>query len=314
MPNIIKFKILKDKPVITLDWELGVFCNFDCPYCMTSFYEPSKRQVYDFPTKYDSFFKFTDKLQSKYKEQIHLYLLGGEPILWKLIRRFLIECKERNILVTILTNGSRKISFWETILPYITRVIISYHSNFSDKEHITNLTKLAHNANIHAQVKYLVNPKTFDDDIKLAREIATQGNCMLILGMITHPNGECFEYSKEQIAYLKNNRSINTKYNKYIQKYSITCYQDNDTILRLKNLNEMFIGKYNQWKNWYCWAGITNFHIDQNQQIYGCHKKIKCIGSLNEQEIILPTKPIKCTAESCICTQDIECCKKQKEL
>lgn len=314
MNEFIKFTVNKE-PYISVGWQMGTTCNYTCSYCLVRYSNYVEKK---FPEDYKAFMGFIKKIMNKYpNKKILISLFGGEPTLWKHFHSFIQETKKYdNIMLRVVTNGSKSVEWWKKIINDIHHLIISYHTEYSDPKHLIDVISLAsQNKKIQSQINYMLKPENFFENVKIAKKISEEAKCFILLKLLRKQlSPELFDYTQEQLDYLENNRVIGQQYFNHNLEYRLFSTRKDNTIKEHKNINEILIHKYNRWKGWECTAGIDAFTVDYNQNIYVCNQteqKNGKIGNINKG-YELPDKPFICEMEVCTCLQDILDCNKRK--
>lgn len=147
-----------------IDWVLGNYCNYKCSYCFPNCNTGTSRVP-----KLDDQMKtnikhLVEELLTKSKgEKIYFNLVGGEPTVYHDFENLIIFLKELGD-VGVVTNGSRTIRWWDWAADYLNKVNISYHTEFSDVEHIASVVDTIKNktaVSVHA----IMNDKLFDKSV-----------------------------------------------------------------------------------------------------------------------------------------------------
>lgn len=311
MNKPIKYFVEGEK-TFTLVWHLGDICNYNCSYCINKRSSDIKKY---FP-KLNSFTNFIKKFREYYpNRKVEITLVGGEPTLWKYFKRFLLLCKEYNISICLISNGSRSIKWWKNVINNIDFMIISYHLEHANKYHIIELMKLAKSNNIRSQINFMASPDNFFDNTNTAKEISKKSKCFILLKIIRNlDTDDPLNYTPKQLDFLQNNRAIGKEYYCWYD-HRIKIYnqfEDNSKIL-YKNVNEVVIKNVNQWKGWKCTAGLDMLVISFDGSLHACNQtemENGNFGNINT-EFKIPTESVICTLDKCSCTQDILVCNKE---
>ena len=119
---------------VQIQWSMGNTCNFSCEYCPSILHNGTKPWLTT-----QQYINVVDKISSHYasaNRHMHWELLGGEvttiPNFEDIIKRIAYYGSS----VTIYTNGSRTIRWWEEAKEYLTGVVITYHPLTMDVQHL----------------------------------------------------------------------------------------------------------------------------------------------------------------------------------
>ena len=307
--DYVKFTSLKDK-FISVAWYLGSICNYSCSYC-----DPELSDGKIKFSDYKPFIRFTDKLKRKYPGQkILLTLYGGEVTLWKQFKEFLEVCKTKEVYVRIVTNGSRSIKWWKTVANLLDHPIVSYHTEYANEEHITDLMKIFNRGN--CQVNLMVPPDNFDQIIETGRRISRNAKVFVIPKFLRlNFTTELYAYTDDQIAFFE--KTASGFGNEYLDEgsfrhYGILIEKENGEVIKYRNARQVFLNNLNRWKGWKCWGGIDSFFVDYRGEIYVGQCRQGKFANINSKHYKLPNNPYICDVEACNCTQDILEMKKEK--
>jgi organic radical activating enzyme len=155
--------------LLSIDIYLTNVCNYSCHYCHPGLNEGDKR----FPKDYELFVRNVDHLLNIYKSQfnkkrIKIELSGGEPTLWPKIGDFARHLKTNHpeiICISIITNASRTLRWWEEHARYFDEVHISLHAE-GDPFHIVKIADYVYNnTDNHVSVNVMLDPTNWDQCI-----------------------------------------------------------------------------------------------------------------------------------------------------
>lgn len=304
----IKFRPLRDK-FKSVAWYLGSVCNYSCSYCIPEFHDGKQK----FPD-YGSFIRFINKIQEKYpNEKIMITLIGGEVTLWKQFKSFLQEWKDNEVYVRIISNGSRSIEWWKTVIDMLDYIVISYHTEFASEEHITELLKLI---NKKGHLSFMIPPKVFDESVKIARRISKNSQAFVIPKFLRKNfSSELYPYTQEQLDFFKKPPIGSNFLDQGRFRYQGLEMQTSDgKIIHWSNARKIFLNKLNIWKGWKCWGGLDAFFVDWGGDICVGQCRRGKFANINDEEYELPNEPFICDKDICNCTQDIIETRKEKVL
>lgn len=294
---------------IVIVWFIGSTCNYKCSYCRDYFHD-GKRPFRD---DYSPFFRFVDKVKQKYPgKNICLSLFGGEVTYWKKIGDFLNDCKLNGVDARIVTNGSRSIEWWKENIDKIYSFILSYHNEYADEKHITEIMKLA---NQRSQVNLMMPPDKFDELIPIAERISENAKtCVFPRYLRVDMKTDLYPYTPEQIEFFKE-KNFGIQYYKQgkYNYHGFTFYRSDGTTERFTNIRKVALNNLNRWKDWKCSGGINSFFIDYDYNVYVGQCKRGNFGNLlGDYE--LPNEWFICDKDICNCAQDILETNKEKVL
>lgn len=139
-------KIIRVEPIekyISLTWNLGIKCNYDCMYCPTELHD-KKSSTADLATLKKTWLNFYEKTKEKnlpYK----ILFTGGEVTI---NRNFLpliefIRAGDFNIgKLLVHTNGSANEKYYRKLSLMVDAICFSTHSEFFDEQEFFNKIKV----------------------------------------------------------------------------------------------------------------------------------------------------------------------------
>lgn len=289
-------KITNSQPsTCFVTWAMSNKCNYSCWYCPDELHNGS----HGWPDLEYSieFFKWL----SKKHEYVFIDLQGGEPTLWPNLLKFLQALPE-NVEVELTTNASRTLRWWNTAIPYLKRVTISYHASFATSDHIIEVCKLLINK-VNLSVLFLYDPACADviESTNLAlSELDVNTN---IKAIFPNFNGKMIEYTDTQLAFIKSNNH-KSKSNNFVDHKPSQVFIDGEKVhLR----NNIILENKNRFYGWKCLAGAKRLHITFDGDIYAGSCRAKLLGKFGDSfdNIITLTDAIDCEKTLCSCLDDI---------
>ena len=122
---------------LQVQWSMGNVCNWDCEYC------PDYSKAGDNPWPEESHCtNFLNQLfdhVNKINKKVHIDLIGGEVTLYPSFKQLAQQINSAGSTLSIFSNGSRTIRFWEEIKNYLNTIVISYHPLSNTRQHLTNV-------------------------------------------------------------------------------------------------------------------------------------------------------------------------------
>jgi organic radical activating enzyme len=151
-------KITNNSNYVIIDWELGNYCNYKCSYCFPGSNTGDQRPPKISEEIKDNIRHMVSEIKKHQKKEkiINFTLSGGEPTMYYDLENLVSFLKTLGT-ITIITNGSRTLDWWKHHWKYFDHVIISYHTEFADYNHVQQLgkflsTKVA--ASLHVMMHY----------------------------------------------------------------------------------------------------------------------------------------------------------------
>lgn len=305
--RIIKYE-RKTPNLIIIDWWLGNFCNYKCHYCFP-FSNKGNRRV----PPLDVFEHNLFYLISKIKENNlipYFVLSGGEPTVYNEITKLLKILKDNNIGSYIVTNGSRTYNWWFKNQELIDSLNISYHTEYADKKHILNLAKLFQNN--RNTISMMASPKKelFDRMIEaynffIENDITEYSNLNV---KPLYSDKDVYNYTEEQLKFIKKNVMIRCKKNKTKTNYDKTSFGYDAKGNKYTAHSNVLLRINPDFTGWDCSIGREFISIDYSGNIRAnCGEKIfkkpfnMYKDDLEYKNFELPEKTVKCTVGKCLC-------------
>lgn len=244
-------------------------------------------------------------------KSVWLQFTGGEPTMHPEIIPLLTDASKRGFKVSLISNGSRTLRFWERAAPLLNAAILTYHSEFVDHAHFLAVAgRLAEDIPVHVNVTLPTDG--FDAVFASAEEI---GKEIPTISLSLKPLREGFghrlyPYSPDQLRKLEtrithpDRRNVTLPRTVMVREFANGDYD-------VRRANELIVSGQNNWKGLICSAGLESLRIHGNGKITravcGVGGTIGQLGSIKE----LPTGPVICSRSACSCVADILITKRQ---
>ena len=207
---------------VKVQWSMGNTCNYSCSYCPEKLHNGSKPWL-----STDRYISVVEKISEHYKNKqsrfMHWELIGGEVTTIPDFEKIIEKIHSYNSSCTIYTNGSRSVAWWEEAREYLSGVVITYHPESMDKQHLLNVVK------------------TLKGHCTIDLNIAGIGGMVEDLGIVVDELRNLFKDNAQQSIY-DVNITVKTMYKKYLgdndhQQEPYYNYTDNEmTILQRPGL------------------------------------------------------------------------------
>ena len=133
---------------LRIEYMLGNFCNYKCNYCFPG----SNEGTVPWPNidiVKENLSHLLDQYRKINKTQIQLYLIGGEPTVWKDLPEFCNFFKTKySTLINISTNGSRSLKWWKENSKYFDQIEISVHHEYAKLDHLIKVSDIIYESNV----------------------------------------------------------------------------------------------------------------------------------------------------------------------
>lgn len=310
--EIIEVKQNLPKNYFRVNYIVGNICNYNCWYCFPGSNEGDiKWPDLDLITKnlshlLDYYIKNTNK------RKFEIALLGGEVTHWKQFLTFIKYFKERyNCVFILTTNGSKKLDWWEEVIPYLDQITISHHQALCDKQHLRNLADLIYKKNVLVNVSVIMDTNCWDDciqSIEYYKKSKYRWSIRYIEVILTNN----VKYTDEQKALISKvrARSSNPFYYLRVNNTFRSSVKVIDTTNKTHNVSDNMIlsERLNYFYGWDCSLGIDWVAIDRNGKLVGtCSNNIYDASQIYNIYDANFTETFSPTITSSICTQTKGC-------
>lgn len=291
-------------------WTLWDFCNQHCSYCTPNLHEGklAKGIMPGNPTD-DDIRQFMDNLigiSTKRNIPIRVYLSGGEPTVHKLCPEIVEKLAPYGI-IEIATNGTRQISWWDTLTVLPHKVIISIHTEYynHDKHNFVRLAEYLLEKGVGVHINILCLPSKWDmvtNLIELTPEYLRTFMFLKIVHDFTNIDRPNYQYTEEQMNVIKGFRK---KYPDYdVVKYPLRAKAEySDGTNRYLNHVEIVADNKHHFKGWKCSAGMNSITVKEDGTVHTGICRNNNIGTMTN--FILPDDFITCNKSACVCPADL---------
>lgn len=296
-------------------------CNFACSYCfpgsgnVNKFRYPKNINtvIKNFRTLFD---QYTQKLN---KTKFHLIIIGGgEPTMWPHVEQFCKELKEsHNVYITICSNGSRTVRWWEENSKYFDDAILSCHNEFVDIEHYINVGDALFEAGIKVTGLMLMDAKNWERCVEYIERMKSSKHPWFIeaKAVVDSPGHDMEAYTETQIDYLKEGikRLPNSE---WILKHladvrtheSVVLFEDGSAVAARPH--DIVVNKWNNFQGWQCNVAFETLLISYDGSVTGSCQEPVFVGKnfnifsetfIDEFNLDMEFKPIRCPRTHCSC-------------
>jgi organic radical activating enzyme len=330
-----------ENPLLFVNWNLGNHCTYKCSYCAKechdgSFPWPTLEEAVKTVNTIDRTFKTLHK-----KKTLFFELLGGEVTLWKDFEKLIHAIHQTKNKVMLVTNGVRTLDWWKQHAKYFHHVTLSYHPEFADPKHLTDVSNILTKQGVSVCILLLMYSKKWDECVSAhsyfkkfskAKTISLQKLTLLPSSKFAQsaaPEAKInqdWPYSTEQLEWMKMNsihanklplRSIFTRKrakelnNRFFKKNT----QETSTVMSNSFLTT---NNLNNWQGWSCYVGIDTLYLEQNGDIkrsvmcgvsepLGSWRRVEHLKKIeNLDSVVWPTTAVICPHKRCYCSHDFK--------
>ncbi len=302
----------RDPNILTIEFMLGNVCNYKCSYCFPGSHEGT----HPWPDT-DLLLKNTSHLFEVYKKQgktkFELYLIGGEPTLWKDLPRFCRTLKSNyDVIIRISTNGYRKPDWWKENSKLFDAVEISVHHEFADPDHIIAVGDTLYKQKTNLVTNVMMDPRQFDKCVSILEHLKTSKKRWPIIAKWLHFENPEIRYTEKQKSYLEKPLK---RWPNLIWWFSLDYHSEYKTWVvedgKKKRVadNYMMLNEKNKFKDWSCNLGLDHINIFKTgriggnceQLIYGENFHYNLYDPNFAEKFNPRLGPVICTKEVCPC-------------
>ena len=315
-------KIQNNQPsnMLRIEYMLGNLCNHKCHYCFPGSNEGDKPWP-DLELVKRNLEHFLNHYVSQGKTKFTIFIVGGEPTLWKGLEYLCKFLKDKfDIIIEISTNGTRKCSWWKENAKYFDHIGVSVHREYANIDHIIQVCDILYEQGAFVNADVLMDPESFDYCSNIVEKLKESKYNWPIIAKVVNFNGS-HRYTDTQLSYF--NESVKRYpaqewYESTSKKESteVTITKDNDEVVVVKNDSWLTLNNLNHFKGWECNLGVDIVKIFANGQITGnCQQMLFENHNLydsNFTNVFNPKLiPVICTKSVCSCNGEMICNKRK---
>jgi len=302
-----------NEEVLHLDITISNVCNYKCWYCWPG----SNLGTHKFPNA-EIFKKNILHLVRYYqnntnKKIFDIHFSGGEPSHWPALGEIINFCKENfPCLISMTSNGSKKLSWWKKYGKYFDRVQLSCHHQYVDLPAFRDLCDWLYEQNVIVSVSVPMDSLAWQqcidcvDFLKKSKRKWTIRYQDLV--------DQSIKYTPNQLKILKKYRARRSnifwflKNNKY-QTVKVTVKDNLNKTYKVQD-NKISVNKMNNFQGWKCSIGVNWIHVSadgkmactRGQQLFG-EKEYYNLYDANFIDKFKPViKSTICQQTDCVCS------------
>ena len=281
---------------IKVEWNLGKRCNYDCSYCPAYIHDNESPH-----TDIEILKRTVDKLATLPKP-VRLSLTGGEPCVHPHIEQLIRYIKEKNIWLSITTNGTRK-PLWYS-MQQVDQYVFSLHFEYNWSDTLYVIKNVHDRYNGGNGVNLVVNVMAHQDKMKDVR---------MAVGMLSF---NAIPYAIRRVRWTEGDHDLfdDMKYDQndldwileHIATVKPNCLIHVDSGTKERHANDIIKLHLNQFKGWSCNIGLESLMINWDGEVHRATCRVGgSLGNVYNGTFDIPTEPIICTRNYCTCAADI---------
>ena len=281
---------------IKVEWNLGKRCNYDCSYCPAAIHDNESPH-----TDLDILKRTVDKLATLPKP-VRLSLTGGEPCVHPHIEQLIRHIKEKNMWLSITTNGTRK-PLWYS-MQQVDQYVFSLHFEYDWSNVLYTIKNVNDRNNGSNGTSIVVNVMAHQDKMKDVRTAVDMLSFHAIPYAIrrvrwTEGDHDLFDdmrYDQNDLDWILG----------HVATVKPNCIIHVDGGTKERHANDIIKLHLNQYKGWSCNAGLESLMINWDGDVHRATCRVGgSLGNIYDGTFIIPTEPVICTRNYCTCAADI---------
>lgn len=309
--NIVKFgqRTMLSKPLFSVSWILGRFCNYKCSYCWP--YARSDRLDYQELSVYKN---TIDEIKRQARQngftEFHWSFSGGEPTAYKqlldLVRHLENDLQSPYQSIHMTTNlspGSKWWKAWCDITSALQRrsITASYHAEHAKEQEFGDKCLQLIYDNVYVTVNQVMVPEKFFKLYERCERLHKRG-----INVTLKPQSDP---TASRVVDGYTNEMINLMQTGFPQQadgeeiYQIALYDQNNEEYLFDQAERFNAYGFNKFQGWNCNAGYQSVIIrsDEVKRSYSCHDTL--LGTLSEG-FKLFSEPKPCITPTCVSSAD----------
>lgn len=287
-----------------VNWCLGNTCNFSCSYCPAILHDGSKRWP-----EFEDIKRFILKVKEQHPtKKLYFEFTGGEVTMYKHFIALCEFCREHDVKVGMISNGSRTLRWWEENKHFFDHVCLSFHPEEANADHFLAVAGILHDI-VKVHVNVMMSPEKFDECYALAERAVTLSNISLALQPLIHDFGDqLYDYTDEQKSIFDRQYALLGSKIKHTKRQKVYrgSMRTVGEVSKVLSAHSFIANGTNNWFGWDCYAGVEQLIVDMDGSIHrGWCKVGGKIGYIWDENLRLPTAPVRCNKIMCHCNYDI---------
>lgn len=297
-----------DRPLFSVSWILGRFCNYKCSYCWP--YARSDQQDYqDFEIYTETINEIKRQARQNGFTEFHWSFSGGEPTAYKRLLDLVkhlddgVQTPYQSIhMTTNLSPGSKWWKTWcqNTELLQRKSITASFHSEFAKEQEFGDKCLQLMNDGVFVTINQVMVPDRFNEYYERCQRFAERGINVTLKPQSDPTASFVVEgYTQYMIDLMQ------TGFPQKAQGedlYQIVLYDKNSEYMfdQAERFNAFGFNKFN---GWVCNSGYQSVIIKSNEvkRSYSCHDV--SLGTLSDG-FQLFAEPTKCITPTCVSSAD----------
>lgn len=308
--NIIKFgqQTMLDRPLFSVSWILGRFCNYNCSYCWP-YARSDKPDYLPFEIYTETINEIKRQANKNGFNQFHWSFSGGEPTAYrqlldlvKHIQSDIVPTYQSIHMTTNLSPGSKWWKTWCENSSMLQRrsITASYHDEFAKEQEFGDKCLQLMYEGVYVTVNQVMVPDKFYQTLERCDRLSKRGiNVTLKPQSNETASAVVAGYSENMIEIMQEHFQQQHD-NEEIYQIRLT---DGTTDYYFDQAERFNAFGFNKFQGWSCNSGYQSVIIRSNEvkRSYSCHDQP--LGTLTEGFKLFDS-PTQCITPSCVSSAD----------
>ena len=308
--DIVRFgqHTMLDRPLFSVSWILGRFCNYNCSYC----WPYARRDRIDHQSL-DVYKRTVDEIKRQARNngfnEFHWSFSGGEPTAYKQLIdlvRYLDETESSYQSIHMTTNlspGSKWWNLWCTATEMLQRrsITASYHAEHAKEQEFGDKCLQLMYERVAVTINQVMVPEKFYELYERCQRFHNRG-INVTLKPQSDPTASFLVdgYTEDMINIMQTGFP---QKNQGEELYQIRLWDSKDTEYLFDQAERFNAFGFNKFQGWNCNSGFQSVIIKENEvkRSYSCHDLP--LGTLTDG-FKLFDRPQTCRTPSCVSSAD----------
>lgn len=308
--NIVRFgqRTMIDRPLFSVSWILGRFCNYKCSYC----WPYARSDILDYQP-IEVYTKTIDEIKRQANQngfnQFHWSFSGGEPTAYKylldLIKHLDDGPKTPYQSVHMTTNLSPSLRWWKTWCEHTKdlqrrSITASFHAEFAKEKEFSNKCLQLIYEGVLVTINQVMVPELFWETYERCQRLHDLG-INVTLKPQSDPTASFVVngYTDEMLKIMQTGFPQETHGQ---EVYQISLYDQTNKEYLFDQAERFNAFGFNKFHGWTCNSGYQSVIIrgTEVKRSYSCHDVP--LGTLDSFELF--KEPRRCVTPSCVSSAD----------
>lgn len=302
----IKLERMDNNYPKTVEWQLGNTCNYDCEFCAPEIKNGSLPWI-DIDLVIKTCQRLIDDSNGK---MLRFYFTGGEPTLYKDIKKLLDYVHKRGHTTTLYSNGSRTIRWWQDLASAnnLDCLTLSLHLHQgANIEHFKKIISIFNNTDTVVIVTIMATIEYFDKSVQSLEELKKYNVLLNLRGI--NRNDKLDNYNDYQLHILQQNASVIgdsfiMKNNKFTNKEMLELTMSDNSKIKKRASEIQVTPELSNFYGWKCSIGQHVLDIKYDTVYRGMCQVGGIISSIYEN-FSWQHDDVVCDKQYCTCVMDI---------